>query len=392
VTEKKSYSKYFLLGTMLGFLLSTAAGAYITGKPLPLSNFVRFHEYINPNGGFYLTYNQMLAQARLLLADKPGKPLLIIGGDSVFYGEGQSSEHCWTKYLQQELGDDYAVINLALPGTKVFEAGYWVYEKLLSEGQNVFLLTDAMPSTVFEPSGTTPLHYMYFDARERGMLLPYAARETFSRQHREWTLFKDEGHQENLELRAKLNHYLGVEELWTQFTYSVAGNYFHRTTEFRSLLPRRLFQDPFEDRPPFEASDNEKLEHGTNIVKRFMAGITALYEKGPPSEYEQFFWRRLSGCTQASVPPNARNNLIVCVTAINPLFIDELNEREKKEYRHIKELWLENFTRQGFQTWSLNDKLAPEHYVDFDHLSVEGGKAMATELAKRLKEFRERKN
>ncbi len=109
---------------MLGFLLSTAAGAYITGKPLPLSNFVRFHEYINPNGGFYLTYNQMLAQARLLLADKPGKPLLIIGGDSVFYGEGQSSEHCWTKYLQQELGDDYAVINLALPVTKVFESGY----------------------------------------------------------------------------------------------------------------------------------------------------------------------------------------------------------------------------------------------------------------------------
>jgi hypothetical protein len=388
--KQKSYSRYFLLGTALGFLLCTGIGQMLTTSPLAVPSFIRFHEYINPNGGFYLTYNEMLAQARKTMDEKPGRKLLIIGGDSVFYGEGQSIEHCWTIDLQEELDKlypgQYAVLNLALPGTKVFEAGNWVYEKLKREGKDVLLVTNAMPSTVFEPSGTIPLHYMFFDAVERGALDNFAERLSFAEKHKEWSLFQDDSHGESLKLRALFNHYLAAEELWTRFTYYVMGNYYHRSTAAASLLPRRLFKDPFIDRPTFDRTDVEKLDHGISQVRKFLAGITALYEGGKASEYEQFFWRRLRGCTQCAVPASSRDSIIVAITAINPLFIDELSAREKADYLHIKKLWRENFERCGFKTIELNETLASENYVDFDHLNPAGGKLMAKELAARLRD------
>ena len=50
-------------------------------------------------------------------------------------------------------------------------------------------------------------------------------------------------------------------------------------------------------------------------------------------------------------------------------------------------MWVENFERAGFTTWLLNEKLGTENYVDFDHLSVDGGKTMAKDLAVRIKDF-----
>lgn len=383
----KNYSRVFLAGALLGFLACTAGGAIIKDMPIPVANFARFHEFINPNGGFYLTYSQMLAQARQALKEHPDRPLVIIGGDSVFYGEGQSSENVWTKYLQQELGDKYTVINLALPGTKVFEAGYWVYEKLYSEGAPVVLITDALPSTVFEPTGSIPMHYMYFDARERNALQPYPKREEFAIKNKQWTLFKDPAHAEKYSLRAMFNHYLNAEELWTHFTYSIAGTFYHRTTMYNSLLPRRDFKDPFADRPPFDGSDVEKLDQGVGQVKHFMHGIIDLYEADKKTEYDQFFWRRLEACTDCAVPQAMRPNIAVCVTEINPLFIDELQPSEKIQYFHLKRMWVKNFERAGFTTWVLNENLSSKKYVDFDHLGVDGGKAMARDLATKIKDF-----
>lgn len=386
-SKNKSFTRQFLLGVTMGFLACTAAGAMLSSHRIPVANFTRFHEFINPNGGFYLTYSQMLAEARQALADNPNKPLVIIGGDSVFYGEGQSSKNVWTKYLQQELGDKYTVINLALPGTKVFEAGYWVYEKLYSEGAPVVLITDALPSTVFEPTGSIPMHYMYFDARERNGLQPYEKREEFAVKNKQWTLFKDPAHVEKYSLRAKFNHYLNAEELWTHFTYSIAGTFYHRTTMYNSLLPRKDFGDPFADRPPFNGSDAEKLDLGVGQVRHFMHGIVDLYEADKKTEYDQFFWKRLEACTDCSVPQAMRPNIAVCVTEINPLFINDLKEKEKEQYFHLKKMWVENFERAGFTTWLLNEKLGTENYVDFDHLSVDGGKTMAKDLAVRIKDF-----
>lgn len=387
MTKSGYYSRMYLLGTCIGFILCTAIGATLTRAPLPITDFKRFFEYINPNGGFYLTYNEILAQARDKLARSKGRPLVIIGGDSVFFGEGQSSDSLWSEELAKQLGDQYAVINLALPGTKVFEAGYWVYEKLKSEGAPVILVTTAMPSTVFEPSGTIPLHYMYFDAVERKCLSDFEERDLFSLRHNEWTLFKDGEHREIFKQRSIINHYLACEELWTRFTYSVLGNYYHRTTAYRSLEPRVCFKDPLIDRPAFDPIDTEKLDQGTNIIRRYMAGITSLYEPQVKEETQQFFWRRLAGCTKASVPANYKSQIIVCVTALNPLFLDELTVSERTKYDRIKALWLKNFREHGFYTVELNNELKADSYIDFDHLTKSGGKAMATTLAPIVKQF-----
>lgn len=387
MTKGGYYSKIYLLGALLGFILCTTIGAILTPVRLPIADFRRFYEYINPNGGFYVTYNEILAQAREKLAQSKGRTLIIIGGDSVFFGEGQSADSLWTQDLARQLGDKYAVINLALPGTKVFEAGYWVYEKLKREGAPVILVTTAMPSTVFEPSGTIPLHYMYFDAVERKCLLDFEERDQFSLRHSEWTLFKDGEHREVLKLRSIFNHYLSCEELWTRFTYSVMGSYFHRTTAYRSLEPRVCFKDPLIDRPAFDPIDTEKLDQGTNIIRRYMAGITSLYEPHIKDETQQFFWRRLAGCTKASVPEDYKDQIIVCVTALNPLFLDELTVVEKAKYDRIKALWLQNFKTHGFYTVELNNDLKADCYIDFDHLTPAGGRAMASALAPIIKDF-----
>jgi hypothetical protein len=387
VTKNGYYSRMYLLGTLAGFIICTTLGAALTTVRLPIADFKRFFEYINPNGGFYLTYNEILAQAREKLAQSKGRTLVIIGGDSVFFGEGQSTGSLWTEELAKQLGDQYAVINLALPGTKVFEAGYWVYEKLKAEGEPVILVTTAMPSTVFEPSGTIPVHYMYFDAVERKCLGDYDERDLFSLRHSEWTLFKDGEHRDTLKLRSIFNHYLSCEELWTRFTYSIMGNYYHRNTAYRSLEPRSWFKDPLVDRPAFDPIDTEKLDQGTNIIRHYMAGITSLYEPQIKEETQQFFWRRLAGCTKASVPDNCKSQIMVCVTALNPLFLDELTASERAKYDRIKSLWLKNFREHGFYTVELNNELKPDCYIDFDHLTPSGGKAMASTLAPLIKQF-----
>ncbi|MBK9769482.1 MAG: hypothetical protein IPP57_01390 [Candidatus Obscuribacter sp.] len=99
MTKNGYYSRMYLLGTLAGFIICTTLGAALTTVRLPIADFKRFFEYINPNGGFYLTYNEILAQAREKLAQSKGRTLVIIGGDSVFFGEGQSTGSLWTEEL-----------------------------------------------------------------------------------------------------------------------------------------------------------------------------------------------------------------------------------------------------------------------------------------------------
>ena len=141
------------------------------------------------------------------------------------------------------------------------------------------------------------------------------------------------------------------------------------------------------DRPAFDPIDTEKLDQGTNIIRHYMAGITSLYEPQIKEETQQFFWRRLAGCTKASVPDNCKSQIMVCVTALNPLFLDELTASERAKYDRIKSLWLKNFREHGFYTVELNNELKADCYIDFDHLTPAGGKAMASTLTPLIKNF-----
>src|SRR4051794_20856253 len=109
-----------LLGVAVAFGGCCLAGRLVSHRN-HLHHFNRFHMLISPQGLYYPTAGQVRALARNTL-DRD-KVAVIVAGSSVTYGGSQKLEHCWTKRLQDELGDGYQVLNLALPGGRPSEIG-----------------------------------------------------------------------------------------------------------------------------------------------------------------------------------------------------------------------------------------------------------------------------
>jgi hypothetical protein len=377
--------KLYLIGLFTGFIFCTGLGHLIAGQRLPIPDFARFYYYVNPDGGFYPTFRQLLAQAQATEEQDRQATLVIVGGDSVFFGEGQSAKDIWTKYLEAELnkvpGKKYKVVNLAMPGMKAFEAGFWVFEHLhrkMPKGKVLFV-TNALPINFIEPIGTRPAAYLYHQARVGGFIPAVKERENYVQKHADLTV-ADASDQETFFLQAWINHLFADEELWTRFTYSVMGSYYHRSTDYKSLLPRRLFKDPEVNRSAFAGIGCEHLEIGVQGIIRWIDALDYPVLKHKRQE-RLIFFDRLKYASLASVDEELRGDTLVFVSSISPFYLSQMGERYRSEYVKVKRDWISVLKQCGFRASALNETLKEDDYVDYDHLTVSGGKAMACAVA-----------
>jgi hypothetical protein len=117
----------------------------------------------------------MKAIAKSKLSDK--QILVVVTGNSVFNGVGQPVAELWTKRLQNLLGPNYCVVNLAMRGGGPFETGYLAAESLFKEHYRVICITLADPAQAMPQGEGTTYGYMYWQARYRNELSNFPARD-----------------------------------------------------------------------------------------------------------------------------------------------------------------------------------------------------------------------
>src|SRR5688572_1398656 len=103
--------KSLLAGAVIG-LAACAYGGHTVGHMNRLKKFERFQAETD----YRTNYQPSANQVRSLLREtvRPDQIAVVVAGNSVLLGSGQSTEGVWTRHLQAELGDQFKVVNLAL--------------------------------------------------------------------------------------------------------------------------------------------------------------------------------------------------------------------------------------------------------------------------------------
>ena len=269
-----------LVGGLLAFVVCCMGGR-ILSRHNPYKWFVRFHQYLNPQTQFYPTASQLCALARTRL-DRD-KVAVIVGGNSILHGVGQRAAEVWTGTLQETLGEDYRVLNLAVPGAEPCEFGGVLAEALTAEYKRLIYVTALGSSTnPQEPDGRA-YRYLYWDAHYKGLLPRDLEREQrlAARRQQEGPAFD--------ELRAgrRLDARLFYQDLWTTLALKKGGTVWTPLLRNSSFRPRLALYDPNRRMPALANFSTTREQSELRIVSQqvaIFAGHLAQRRNSPSTE------------------------------------------------------------------------------------------------------------
>jgi hypothetical protein len=139
----------------------------VVGHFSRFDDFVRFIVPIQPQTQYYPTASQ-LVRTTLDLAPR-NKILVLIGGNSVFRGTAQNRNELWTRYLQEDLGDDYSVVNLAIDQGGMESFGGVAFRILAGIYPKIIYVGTADPRGFDRIDGLEIYKYIYWDAYYKGL-------------------------------------------------------------------------------------------------------------------------------------------------------------------------------------------------------------------------------
>lgn len=381
MTTTRLSSWLLLAGILAGFLGATWQGHLAAGYSKP-SRFGRFHQRISPDTAYYPPYAMLetLALARW----HPGQTLVIIGGNSVLNGVGQPEDELWSQRLQEQLGDAYVVVNLALRGAAPTQGGALVAEALLARGLPVIYVTNTQPvnSTGQAPGG--PYGYLYWQARALHRLLPFAPRDENIPRWLEARPLPEQHQQEEERRGARLEpwfrhqslwHHVGYRHFFTVWNFVLRGDPFQPRARFPDNEPRAI---PVADR--FQHYLAEEMA----IVRGHSASL-AVADASGHWRLEEGYRQRLGADIDQSFVPALRPRTLVLLNQNAPYYRERLSpaERERDElvYAACAEIWREH----GFACVIAGMDFAPGDYIDRAHLSGEGGLKLAFLVADEIR-------
>jgi hypothetical protein len=209
-----------LAGVVFSFL-----GCCVLGRILSRQNqytdFTRFHSYISPQTQYFPTASQVRSLARASLDHE--KVAVVVGGNSILQGVGQRATELWTKRLQELLGSDYRVINLAQARAQPAEFGGVMAEVLSGDHHKVIYITDLGSSTGLGNLQGWTYHYFFWDAYFKKLLPHDPARE---HELREFTVKRtgiSKRSYTELQLGRRIDASLFFLDLWTSCTLNSLG-------------------------------------------------------------------------------------------------------------------------------------------------------------------------
>lgn len=349
----------FFVGLVFGFLACCFGGRHAAAEHR-FANFDRFHAYIDPQTLYFPTPVQVkkLAEERL----PRDKIAVIVGGSSVMQGVGQPVAELWTKRLQQDLGDEYCVLNLAMAGGGPTEFSQLVAEMLLPTHPRLIHVCDcSLTEFARRPDGNREIYrYFYRNAAAQGLLAPFPQRERAVADAASATI--EQGFQ------AFTNHWFAARDLWQAVGYEHGFTVWQPLASKHPWQPRKDWADPVPNVAAFQSG-----------MERYHAHLHEAAGPWSPEHAEEI---RIQ--VRQSVPAALRAKTLVVINRHNPRIVNEFAEKNP-EFRSGYEQRFEDMigTLRGVDLQAVRGcvTLRDDDYLDGDHLLPSGGVKLARELA-----------
>jgi hypothetical protein len=356
-------------GFFVGFLLCSVAGRNMRQRPL-YENFHHFFQLISPDSYYYPTAAQGLMLLRQMV--KTNQIAVVVGGSSVLNGVGQPPDDLWSDHLQELLGENYRVVNLALRAGTPHELAGVSAEGFLPEHPRLLYVCNVSPTPGCIALDGNAYRYIFWDAYYQGMLLPSAQRDE--------ALQALEAQKPNqraeTKMRTFLNSWFCFDDLWTATTYLWGSTVWTNLTYPDFFQARRRCRDTEPDtahRPPPIPTDPEQQAAEAKRVR----------SRTPPFPQDKL--PEVLRSIEAVLVPGIRQRSLAVLESDCPYYIERLTREQRENYRKNQGWNMEIYRRAGMEIIAPMNNFQIEDYVDRCHLSGRGGRRLAQAVAPRLR-------
>jgi len=363
-----------LFGIFAGFTLAVWEGLRAEGYAKP-SAFTRIRQPISPEALFYPPLSMLENLA--IHHWRPGRTIVVIGGNSVLHGVGQSAAELWSLRLQELLGENYLVLNLAFRGAHPAEGGAIVAEALLKRGLPVIYVANSALGPVARPYEGT-YHYLFWDARASGALLPNPART--AELDLRLTSAPNRGELAAQDFKARLDRRLHFTALWHHVGNRHFSTIWTEVTRAHFWWPRSRFPDAEPAAPPLA----QRYTGPRDVEMQITRGATATFAE-PDGRGG---WRLSPGPLHqteidlAEIFPTAlRPRMVMLLSPASPYYRDQLTSDERARDRFAFAAYEEVWRRHGIACVTAGTDFTAADYLDRIHLSPAGGRKLAALVA-----------
>jgi lysophospholipase L1-like esterase len=379
----------FLAGLVVGLALCSALARFVSYRGYH-DTFTRFHIYIAPEGQYYPTLDEMCSIVRTRC--RGDQVLVIVGGNSIFNGVGQPVDKLWSNELQRQLGDGFAVVNLAFRGAFCTDGAAIVAEVLRKEFPRQIYVANTGPFVQPMPIGSQPYRYLIWEARSRGLLEDSPAREDLWAESRrmEYTW----GQWVDVLAGTNLDRVLRFRDLWNWIGYKFIFTIQNPVTPNmpQAMWARERFDDienDFEDTPINLRFLPEYRDAEMKIVRGF-SGTYYTKDSSGNWKLDPTLSEKFNRAAAAAFPKDLRARTLIMLSRNCPLYLHELTPDEM-----LRE---DDAYRDGEAAWKAMGYVADEYGRDYDdadygdrtHLTGTGGRKLAAQVARDVQDIARR--
>ena len=378
-------SSWLLVGGIaIGFLLASWAGqrAAATSRP---ESFQRFHQRISPDALFYPPYAMLETLA--LEHWQPGQTLVIVGGNSILNGVGQPLEDLWSRRLQENLGAEYVVVNLALRSAYPTQAGALVAEALRQKGYPVIYVTNTNPVAGCGLAAAPPYGYLYWQALALGRLPDFPARDT---RILSWVKTLPPTAQREVaetRLAGRLEPWFHAQSLWHEIGYRHFFTVWNFILGSDFLSPRRQQVDFEASPPPVRERFRYHLEEELAIIRGMTAGLADMTSEGH-WHLSESARRKLEEEIESGFCPELRPNTLLLLDGSCPYYLEKLTPDERTRNQEIYTACADVWRSHGIACAITGLGFISKDYTDRAHLSGTGGRKLADLVAANIRAIR----
>jgi hypothetical protein len=381
------------LGIALAFATCTVAG-HVASRHNYILHFDRFHLALTAETLYHPTARQIRSFGRDYL--DPGKIIVVIGGSSVLHGTGQRVEHLWSRRLQELLGDEYQVVNLAMRSGLTAEFGEIAAEIFERDGHRVLFVSDLRPGDVHPDPNGNNYQYFFWDAWYKGLVLPDPARDArlteeiqeleqlerskprpnFEAAHR-----VPATQQRQLQTQMVLDRALFFNDLWNTLAYTCFHTVWTAPTRQAFARPRRSWPDLEPEPLPLAkryARDNDKLR---DMIRDSLPGCVKDAAGNWAEDPTTDAWRELERRAAFSFPSATRKRTLLLAIAFSSHYLRQLSPEQQRLHANVAQSTVRHLQAVGLEALALGQDYPPEDYADWIHLTEGGGTKLATRVA-----------
>lgn len=388
--------KIFFLGVFVGIFTCALIGRFVSTKT-DMTQYSRL-------GGGLLTRSASFQITALdiksLISKKCDKNqiLIIIGGSSVFFGSGQPIRYLWSKRLQDNLGSNYCVVNLAVPAGPLVGYGSVALEMSVGSFKDVLLVTDASALPYHPADGFVWYKHLFWDAYYKKLISNIYSRNYTASQIDQIEKENSQGNSkayekfEQIRLGMWLDSILYFNELWNYVAFNkimtiydpLLGQYNWGPLNKIPDLDYEIDVDKIESLAHYPSSDSDTFRGEFGIVKSNASKYYAMKNDNLVINSSEL---HAASQNLAKHPlSNLANKVLIVSVTESPYYLEKLSSDEYKRYVNSRNEELKVWHDNGFHTLS-GMKFEAKDFGDRPHLNTLGGNILASDVANKVKKI-----